>query len=148
MIEVLQARLKELARYAKEVKGLLNVEVKMEITSNDSICGSVYYRLDTYGTTKAEYFFEGSVEANIEAIFEHFKAVETLEMRERAEYLKKVGAALEYGKKVGIAEEFLNPLAVEMKRLSENVITYQPLNNYVVQSANHDRMTLDDDIPF
>jgi hypothetical protein len=54
--------------------------------------------------------------------------------RDRATYLKHIAKAIEFGKKIGIDEQFINPLELQMKRLSANIIEARP--------------DIDDEIPF
>lgn len=42
------------------------------------------------------------------------------------DFMKGLGKLIDNGKDAGISLEFMNPLLESMKRLSENVITYQP----------------------
>ena len=41
-------------------------------------------------------------------------------------FMRDLGKLIDDGRKIGIEIEYLNPLVESMKRLSENIITYQP----------------------
>lgn len=41
-------------------------------------------------------------------------------------FMSKLGKVIDYGRDVGVEVAYLNPLTETMKRLSENIITYQP----------------------
>lgn len=55
--------------------------------------------------------------------------IEELPSAEQAklhDFMGQLGKLIDNGKLVGIEVEFMNPLVATMKRLSENIITYQP----------------------
>lgn len=42
------------------------------------------------------------------------------------DFMRQLGKVIDSGRELGIEVEYLNPLTETMKRLSENIITYQP----------------------
>jgi hypothetical protein len=54
------------------------------------------------------------------------------------QFMKKLGNLIDVGKDEGISVDFLNPLLDTMKRLSENVITYQPGQTPITQEKFDD----------
>lgn len=71
------------------------------------------------------------------------------EDRERSEYLRRIAAAIEYGKKIGIDEAFINPLELQMKKLSSNIIEAQPnFNPQDNRRYGPNPVLNDDDVPF
>lgn len=41
-------------------------------------------------------------------------------------FMNQLGKVIDFGRDVGVDVDFINPLTETMKRLSENIITYQP----------------------
>jgi hypothetical protein len=57
---------------------------------------------------------------------EFIKELPSAEQAKLHDFMGKLGKLIDAGKADGIAVDYMNPLLDTMKRLSENVITYQP----------------------
>lgn len=69
------------------------------------------------------------------------------EDRERSEYLRRIASAIEYGKKIGIDETFINPLELQMKKLSSNIIEYTAYGSSAVGRTAPVK-DFNDEVPF
>lgn len=120
-----------------QFKGMTRVTIEMHVPSHSgSFYGALSYydEHDTYqhkGASAPNYF-----EA-VSRLSEHAIALPSLEDRNRSTYLQHIAKAIEFGKKIGIDEAFINPLELQMKKLSANII------EYTLPSARPN-----DDIPF
>ncbi|QPF81627.1 hypothetical protein IC762_17525 [Bradyrhizobium genosp. L] len=56
----------------------------------------------------------------------YIKALPSAEQAKLHAFMGQLGKLIDAGRSDGIAVDYLNPLLGSMKRLSENVITYQP----------------------
>lgn len=127
-------------------KGCASVDLQFLIRTDVEYRGEVnYYPDDNYQGYQSIYFHGDTEDEVLKKMRQHIYALPSLAERQRNEYLKKLGSAVEYGKKIGLDEHLINPLELQMKKLSGNIIEYHENTNYVVQSANHD---LNDEIPF
>lgn len=127
-------------------KGCVAPDIQFHVRSNADFRGEVDYYPDDNYTNFQTFYFHGDDEGEVlKKMRQHIYALPSTAERQRNEYLKKLASAVEYGKKIGLDEHFINPLELQMKKLSGNIIEYHENTNYVVQSANHD---LNDEIPF
>lgn len=108
------------------VKILLNKQCRMPAVvimfqSNMEIYGAVQYYPDK-DDLQSFPFWSSSIDILLGKLEEKIHSIPPKEERNREEYLKKIAAAIEFGKAIGIEEEFLNPLKMQMKKLSSNII--------------------------
>jgi len=105
--------------------GFHSVKASIELNS----LASVWVRIqgtDENDIYKVETAFADTPAEALTRINKWLNAIPSKEDRERTEYLKRVASAIEYGKKIGIDEAFINPLEMQMKRLSANIIEHKP----------------------
>lgn len=125
--------LEDLEQFARD-HGFTSVTMYIEIHTHRQL--SLYYSM--YDPITAETLSDWSdgdtPEELISAARKKISSFPVKEDREREQYLKHLAKAVEYGKKIGIDEDFINPLVLQMKRLSANIIEHKPV--------------LTDDIPF
>lgn len=129
-------------------KGCANPTFQLQLTSH---CRpNLYYcfTLSEAGGTKSEWLYGETV---LDVLQQAQLAVATLatkEDRERNEYLKRVASAIEYGKKIGIDDEFINPLELQMKKLSSNIIEHKKSSPNFANATHSRADEFGDDIPF
>lgn len=121
----LQNTINDLEGFARN-RGLSSVTINVEFRANaePSIFYSWYDPITAENTSAWVYNsnpFGGLAE--VEAII---KTLPSKEDRERNQYLKHLAKAVEYGKKVGLDDTLINPLELQMKRLSANIIEHKP----------------------
>ena len=63
----------------------------------------------------------------LENASEILEAIQPKEDRDRAEFTRLLANVIDKGRTIGIDVDFLNPLTETMKRLSENALTFQPV---------------------
>lgn len=105
--------------------GLSRPEVLLQFRSDSMLFVSVRY-YDEQGRYQSEANFCDDVFTAQDWINRTISKIPPRADRERAIYLSHIAAAIEYGKKIGIDEEFINPLALQMKKLSSNIVEYKP----------------------
>lgn len=125
--------LEDLEQFARD-HGFTSVNIYIEIHTHRQM--SIYYSM--YDPITCESLSEWSdgdtSEELIASVRKKILSFPVKEDREREQYLKHLAKTIEYGKKIGIDENFINPLELQMKRLSSNIIEHKPV--------------LTDDIPF
>lgn len=127
----IQAAVDNLASLATS-KGLITPHISVEI---ESFC-NVYFRWrwssDSHGASASETKFFDSLDEGFSHVCAIILEIPSLEDRQRNEYLKRLAAAVDYGKKIGMDEDFVNPLILQMKKLSSNIIEHkQDLNDEI-----------------
>lgn len=110
-------------------KGLASPKVQIQFESNKQPHAWVTFTLSEAGEYKSEYFRDDYLFDLLGKITHFINDIPTREDRERNEYLRKLAATIEYGRKIGIDESFVNPLELQMKKLSSNIIEYKPAFN-------------------
>lgn len=73
-----------------------------------------------------QHFFGDSFEQCVGKAEAFIMALPSAQQASLHAFMDKLGKLIDVGKSEGIAVDFLNPLLDTMKRLSENVLTYQP----------------------
>lgn len=141
----IQALLNDLVARATN-KGLIAPKFEIEFQSHCVPSGNYQWKPDATASLTYEYVFGSEIEDLIRQMQNAIAATPSLEERQRAEYLKRLAATIEYGKSIGLDEDFINPLALQMKKLSSNIIEHNPVQRYNSDVAMS--KTLDDDIPF
>lgn len=133
-------------------KGCRSPDLYVNIAPNEQFRAHVGYYPDQHSRQVWEMLRSDTVEGLFAQIQTMIFAVASLEERQRQEYLKLLAKTVEYGRSAGIDENFINPLELQMKKLSGNIIEH---HNVVVQTANHDhevpgasRFLDGDDLPF
>ncbi len=76
--------------------------------------------------TDCECFVGETFEQSLEKVMAFIKELPSAEQAKLHHFMGKLGHIIDAAKDDGIAVDYLNPLLDTMKRLSENVITYQP----------------------
>jgi hypothetical protein len=76
--------------------------------------------------TDCECFVGGTFDEVFEKVVAFIKALPSADQAKLHHFMGKLGNLIDAGKDEGIEVDYLNPLMDTMKRLSENVITYQP----------------------
>lgn len=125
-------------------KGCIRPENYLTINPNAQFRGHVGYHPDNGAVQIWKFFYGDSTERVIAEMRTFCDQVATKEDRQRQEYLKKLADTIEYGKAIGLDEDFINPLALQMKKLSANIIEHQPQYD----APKPSRRELNDDIPF
>ena len=110
-------------------KGKVNPEVDVRIEANAGL--HIGMRWKKYGAVSdwdRDYsVFNGRDFAEcLRKAQAHIAAMPSAEQARLQSFMSKLGNLIDVGRDEGIAVDFLNPLLETMKRLSENVITYQP----------------------
>lgn len=131
----LQNTINDLEGFARN-RGLSSIAICVEfrVQAEPSIFYSWYDPITAENTSA--WVYNDNPFAGLAEVETLIKTLPSKEDRERNQYLKHLARAVEYGKKVGIDDDFINPLVLQMKRLSENVIEHHPQRD------------LDDEIPF
>jgi len=109
-------------------KGKTRPEVHFEIEANASLTISLKWHKFGGGDWDNEYEWCRG-DTFDEALAKAVKFIDELPSAEEARlhaFMGKLGSLIDAGRSEGIAVDYLNPLLDTMKRLSENVITYQP----------------------
>lgn len=114
--------------------GMSRPSAELHFSANGTQYAKVSY-YDEQDVYQSESYWGNSAREMIALLNEYLATIPPREDRERTEYLRKLAATIEYGKKIGIDEEFINPLALQMKKLSSNIIEHKPA-------------LVDDDVPF
>lgn len=125
-------------------KGCICPDINLNISSNVQYRGHVGYNPDENTPQIYKYFYDDNFKPVLSAMRKFIYDIKSLEERRTEEYLKKLGATVEYGKKIGLDDNFINPLELQMKKLSGNIIEHKP--EYSAPQPN--RRDLDDEIPF
>jgi hypothetical protein len=110
-------------------KGKIKPEVVLHIEANAG-----FNLFMSWDKRHASYSYEREYKSNLGDNFQQVlgKAIEFINEMPSAEQAKlhdfmgKLGKLIDAGKADGIEVDYLNPLLDSMKRLSENIITYQP----------------------
>jgi hypothetical protein len=109
-------------------KGKVRPEVNFEIEANAQITICLKWHKFGGGDWDNEYeWLRGSTFD--EALAKAVKFIDELPSAEQARlhaFMGKLCGLIDAGRSEGIAIDYLNPLMDTMRRLSENVITYQP----------------------
>jgi hypothetical protein len=109
-------------------KGKVRPEVNFEVEANAKITISLKWHKFGGGDWDNEYeWLRG--DTFDEVLAKAVKFIDELPSAEQARlhaFMGKLGGLIDAGRSEGIAVDYLNPLMDTMKRLSENVITYQP----------------------
>jgi hypothetical protein len=111
-------------------KGKVNPSVELQIEANARM--EIVMRFKKYGAVSEwdnEYhLFSGDSFAQcLEKAKAFVTALPSAEQAKLHGFMDKLGKLIDVGKSEGIAIDYLNPLVDSMKRLSENVITHQPV---------------------
>ena len=119
-------------------KGKVAPSVDLKIEANAGFCINLNWR--KYGAASdwdKDYksFLDDSFDKALGHALAFINGLPSAEDARLHAFMNKLGKLIDVGKMEGIAVDYLNPLLDTMKRLSENVITYQPAPS-------------DDDIPF
>jgi hypothetical protein len=109
---------------------------QFQFSSNSQPSGFYCFSLSEAGGTKSEWIYGDTALEVLQKMQLAVSSLATKAEREQAEYLKRLASAIEYGKKVGIDEDFINPLELQMRKLSSNIIEHKL------------SIDLNDDIPF
>jgi hypothetical protein len=105
-------------------RGLARPRFKIEIENDCQYYGTWSWEAEGRGTYDS--IFSDSIGVILTKFRSGLYAVGSKEERERNEYLKRLASTIEYGRSIGIDENFINPLAMQMKELSANVIEHKP----------------------
>jgi len=76
--------------------------------------------------TDCECFTGDTFEQSLEKVTAFINALPSAEQAKLHHFMGKLGGIIDSARDDGIALDYLNPLLDTMKRISENVITYQP----------------------
>lgn len=124
----IQKRIDALAA-AMSAKGLREPEAHAEIRSAQE--GQVYLNWVKFGSTRAyadrEYrFFKGETfTAMLDEADAEVAALPSLDETKHRDFMTALGNVIDLGRQHGIDVAYVNPLVESMKRLSENVLTFQ-----------------------
>lgn len=121
-------------------KGCRAPEVYFNIEPNHEFRGHVGFHPDERSVQTWAFHRDYSAEVVLSKMWEMIDAIPSLQDRQQTEYLKKLAATIEYGRKIGLEETFINPLELQMKKLSGNIIEHKPES---VTPPN-----LNDELPF
>ena len=124
-------------------RGCNNPDVHLVISANTQYRGHIGYYPDDDTSHIYKYFYDDTVEFVLSGMRKFIYDIKSLEERRTEEYLKKLAAAVEYGKKIGLDDNFINPLELQMKKLSGNIIEHKP----EYSAPQPSRRDLDDEIP-
>ncbi len=76
--------------------------------------------------TQSKFFFGDAADKVIVGAIDYINALPSAHETKLSQFMKQLGRVIDAGRDNGINVDFLNPLTDTMKRLSENIITYQP----------------------
>lgn len=111
-------------------KGCASPDLQFHIRANSDFRGEVNYYPDENYTNYKTLYFHGDDEANVlKKMRQHIYDLPSTAERQRNEYLKKLASAVEYGRQIGLDDNFINPLELQMKKLSGNIIEHQRTRN-------------------
>jgi hypothetical protein len=110
-------------------KGKVKPEAVVMINANDRLSIMLKWK-KPYCRNEWEQEYEHCGGANFEEALQKavafIQAMPSAEQAKLHHFMGKLGNLIDAGKDEGIEVDYLNPLLDTMKRLSENVITYQP----------------------
>lgn len=105
-------------------KALREPEAEFEFRSNQSTRGMLSWAKSDRAYDRGMEFFRGANPTDILAAMNaHIDALPEPEETRRNEFLSSLAATIELGRANGIDDGYIGPLALAMKRLSENVLT-------------------------
>ena len=110
-------------------KGKVKPVVDFRVEANASL--SISFKWQKFGSVtdwdnEYEWFSGSTFDEVLEKAVKFIDELPSAEQARLEAFMGKLGRLIDAGKTEGIAVDFLNPLLDTMKRLSENVITYQP----------------------
>jgi hypothetical protein len=114
---------------ALSAKGKVKPEVWVRIEANANIDISMSWdkRHQTYSYDREYKTFSGdSFQEALDKALAFIRDLPPIEQAKLHDFMAKLGKLIDAGKSDGIDLDYLNPLLDTMKRLSENVITFQP----------------------
>lgn len=110
-------------------KGKVKPNVDFHVEANVGIRITMSW-VKPYVTTEwdrnYEVFFGNDFAEALDKARKYINALPSAEQAKLNNFMRQLGKVIDHGKEDGIEVEFLNPLLDTMKRLSENIITYQP----------------------
>lgn len=106
---------------------------KCEATIEARNTPSIYVRWEVDGLVGGKYeFLRGeTIEEAIDEGRKFIASIPPKAERDHAEFARMLADAIDKGRDIGIEVDFLNPLTETMKRLSENILTYQPAEDLI-----------------
>ena len=110
-------------------KGKARAVVEMKIEANAGI--SIAMKWKKYGAVsdwenEHQCFLGDNFDQALSKAIAFINGLPSAEQDRLQQFMGKLGKLIDIGKDEGINVDYLNPLLDTMKRLSENVITYQP----------------------
>lgn len=110
-------------------KGKVNPSVQFHVEANANTHIAMRYK--KYGAVsdwdnEYQHFAGSTFEQSIQKAKAFIAALPSAEQAKLHGFMDKLGKLIDVGKSEGIDIDYLNPLVDSMKRLSENIITYQP----------------------
>jgi hypothetical protein len=114
---------------ALSAKGKIKPEASLHVDANADIAISMSWdkRHATYSYERDYKTFLGdSFQEVLGKAIDFIKELPSAEQARLHEFMGKLGKLIDAGKSDGIDLDYMNPLIDTMKRLSENVITFQP----------------------
>jgi hypothetical protein len=110
-------------------KGKISPDVKVQIEANASVSLIVTWRKFHAANSWDRDYNVYTGDTFDEVLQEAMAMIDALPSAEQAKlhrFMGQLGRLIDEGRSDGIETDYLNPLLDTMKRLSENVITYQP----------------------
>lgn len=110
-------------------KGLVMPTASARIEANTEL--AVYLRWEDMTKPKSAYrtvieaFRRDDISAALDAADAYISGMPSAEETKLRNFMDALGNVIDLGRSQGIEVDFVNPLVETMKRLSENVITYQ-----------------------
>ena len=110
-------------------KGRVKPEVRFQIEANARI--SLHINWVKPNQTRDwdrdyECFIAETFEATVKKALEFISGLPDAKTARLHDFMGQLGKVIDSGRDLGIEVDYLNPLTETMKRLSENIITYQP----------------------
>lgn len=123
-------------------KGCGSPELAVSIRPHSEYRGELNFYPEEGRYEKCDYntFYAPDLESLLKQMRQKVYSILPLEERRHFEYLKRLASTIEYGKSIGLDDHFINPLELQMKKLSGNILEHKPTP---VTPTN-----LDDDCPF
>ena len=123
----IQRSVDDLSR-AMLAKGVRNPEAQVHIAAHVAPC--VYLCWGRYGEPdySVEIIRDPNIREAIQAAFDLINGLPSPEEAKRQQFMGALAKVIDLGRENGIEVDFVNPLVETMKRLSENALTYNPVD--------------------